>query len=311
MILLTGSTGFIGRALTRQLKARHYPIRVLLRPGRRTPKLPRGISVDVTVASLDDMRGLQAALQGVDVVYHLVGGEGEGSRADLLHTDIRGTRLMAQAAAAAGVRRFFYISHLGANTASAFPVLRAKGQAEQAIIQSGVPYTIFRAAILFGENDQFTTGLAELIAAAPGLLPLPGRGEVRLQPLWVEDLVTCMTWALDDENTSGQVYALGGPEYLTLSQIMHIIQETIGIRRRIISLPPRTLRHITTVLENTLPGFPFSTFWMDYLAADRIAPIDTLPRVFNLLPAPFHQHLDHLRRVKWRREVWRRWLKRR
>ncbi|MGA2490686.1 MAG: NAD(P)H-binding protein, partial [Anaerolineales bacterium] len=92
MILLTGGTGFIGRSLTRQLVETGQQIRLLLRPSPRTPRLPVGVSVEVAVSSLNDVRGLRAAMKDVDAVYHLAGGEGEGGRANLQAVDIEGTR---------------------------------------------------------------------------------------------------------------------------------------------------------------------------------------------------------------------------
>src|SRR5512139_169032 len=119
MILLTGGTGFIGRAMARQLVETGHKVRILLRPSPRTPKLPVGVPVEVAVSSLDDVRGLRAAMRDVEVVYHLAGGEGEGGRANLQAVDIDGTRNLAGAAADAGVGRIFYISHFGADRASA------------------------------------------------------------------------------------------------------------------------------------------------------------------------------------------------
>jgi uncharacterized protein YbjT (DUF2867 family) len=156
MILITGGTGFIGRALTRQLVESGRQVRVLLRPSSQTPKLPTGVPVEVAVSSLGDVRGLRAALRGVDTVYHLVGGEGEGGRANLQAVDIDGTHNLCDASVDAGIDRFLYISHLGADRASAFPVLKAKAIAEEYIRKSGVPHTILRGSILFGPADNFT-----------------------------------------------------------------------------------------------------------------------------------------------------------
>jgi NADH dehydrogenase len=195
MILLTGGTGFVGRALARQLVTAGHSVRILLRPSQHTPDLPKGVPVEVAVASLSDERGLRAALRGVDTVYHLAGAEQEGGRADLMNTDIKGTETLARAASGARVRRIFYVSHLGADRASAFPVLKAKGIAEEYIRQGDVPYTILRSGILFGPEDHFTTGLARLLHLSPVLF-VPPRNDILLQPLWVEDL-TRLVWSLE------------------------------------------------------------------------------------------------------------------
>jgi uncharacterized protein YbjT (DUF2867 family) len=194
MILLTGGTGFIGRALARHLVETGHEVRILLRPSLRTPKLPIGVPMEVAVSGLGDVRGLRAALRGVDTIYHLAGGEAEGGRANLQAVDIDGTRNLTEAAADAHIERIFYLSHLGADRASGFPVLKAKGIAEEYIRKSGVPHTILRGSILFGPGDSFTTGLAMLLAAAPGFLPLPSKGETLIQPLRIWLPVSSGRW---------------------------------------------------------------------------------------------------------------------
>ncbi|MBA4379559.1 MAG: hypothetical protein C0393_02535 [Anaerolinea sp.] len=305
MILVTGGTGFIGRALVRHLAQAGHQVRTLLRPSPRTPNLPLGVPVEVAVTSLSDERGLRAAMRGVDVVYHMAGGEAQGGRANLMAVDIEGTRNLVRAAADARIQRLFYLSHLDADRASAFPVLRAKGVAEETVRQSGLPHTILRASILYGPQDTFTTGLAMLLTIAPGILPLPGHGKGLLQPLWVEDMVTCLIWALDESATINQSYEVGGSEYFSLSQIAEIIMGVIKKRRAFTSWPIPYLRALTVILETTFPHFPSSVFWLDYLAVNRTCALDTIPRVFGLMPARFATHIDYLRGVNWYREFLR------
>src|SRR5690554_4093579 len=219
MILVTGGTGFVGKALIRHLVENGLPVRTLIRPSTRSPNLPRGVPVDVAVTALNDERGLRAAMVGVDTVYHLASGEWKGARASLMEIDIQGTQAVVRAAQDAGVERIFYISHLGADRASAYPVLKVKAIAEEYIRRSGLDYTILRSAILFGPGDGLTTGLARIMQAVPFGLLTPGDGSVLLQPLWVEDLVTCLVWALDDPDTRNRTFEVGGPEYLTFSQV--------------------------------------------------------------------------------------------
>jgi NADH dehydrogenase len=304
MILVTGATGFIGRALVRQLFESGHPVRALLRPSPRSPRLPKGVPVEAAVVGLNDLRGLRAALRDVEVIFHLAGSEHQGRDATLMSTDIRGTYNLAQAATGSGVKRFIYLSHLGADKASAFPVQKAKGLAEENLRKSGMPYTIVRSSIVYGPEDHFTTDIATLLKFAPGIFPMPGDGQTRIQPLWVEDLVTCLVWAMENPDTIDQIYEVGGSEYFTLRQALEIIMRATATRRWLAQIPAPLTRALVVTLESFIPRFPASSFWIDYYAVHRTCPVDTLPRTFGLMPARFTYRLDYLVRKPWYRAVW-------
>jgi NADH dehydrogenase len=220
--------------------------------------------------------------------------------------DIDGTRNLTKTAADARVGRIFYLSHLGSDRAAGFPVLKAKGIAEEYVRKSGIPYTVLRGSILFGPGDEFTTGLAMLLAAAPGFLPLPSKGETLVQPLWVEDLVTCLVWALDNPETLNRTYEVGGSEYLSLRQVAEIVMEVSGQRRMLVNWPTQSMRALTIIMESIFPRFPASIFWLDYLAVNRTCPVATIPHLFGLMPARFASRLDYLRGGHWTRQLLRR-----
>ena len=310
-ILVTGGTGFIGQALVRHLADAGHRVRILLRASTQSPNLPRSLPVEVTISSLDDERSLRAAMVGVDIVYHLAGAEWRGAYASLMEIDIQGTQNIVAAAADASVRRLFFVSHLGADRASAYPVFKAKAIAEEYIRRSGIDFTIMRTAIVFGNNDGFTTGLAQLVSTIPGFFFIPGDGENLLQPLWVEDLATCLVWALDDERTFNQMYEIGGPEYLTFNQVVQTVTETLNLSRRIVHLRQPYLRALTVFMENLLPATPVSVYWLDYLATNRASNLDAIPRFFNLMPSRLSQRLAYLENHDWRRDLWRTIIRRR
>ena len=305
MILVTGATGFIGRSLIRHLFEARREVRVLIRPSPRSPRLPTGVPVEVAVVSLSDERAIRAALKDVDTIFHLAGAESQGRDANLLVVDMRGTDNLARMAVDAGVERMVYLSHLGASRSSAYPLFKAKGIAEEHIRRSGVPHTIFRSSIVFGQEDHFTTSLAYVLRASPGIFPLPGGGRSMLQPLWVEDLVNVMIWSLDNPETINHTYEIGGSEYFSLRQIVEIIMDLQHVHRWLVAVSPTTMRALTVTLESFWRNFPLSSFWLDYLAVNRTWPVDNLPRQFGLMPARFAYRLDYLKRLPWYESAWK------
>jgi uncharacterized protein YbjT (DUF2867 family) len=299
MILVTGGTGFIGRALLRQLHFSGKEVRALLRPSARTPNLPKGIELNVVLSSLLDKRGLRAALTGVTAVVHLASDEKLGYRPKLMQEDVLSTQNLAEAAAEAGVERVLFLSHLGASRTSAYSLQRAKAFAEETLLRSGVPYTILRTGVVFGDEDRFTTSLAMMISVIPLIFPIPGSGDTLLQPLWVEDLVTAILWSLTDPATQNQIYEIGGPEFLTFREVVETVMQVLEKRRILVSLPPPYLRAGAWMLERLFRVPPITTYWADYLAVHRTADLQTMPSALDIQPARLEPHLGYLRNENW------------
>lgn len=299
MILVTGATGFVGRRLLQSLESLEIPVRILLRPTRSSPRLPRGHPFEVALASLTDPRGVRAAVAGVETIIHLATAEHEGHRGDLAAADVRGTANLAEAAEQAGAERVFYLSHLGASPSSAYPVLRAKAAAEAHLRRAGVPHLILRCGLLFGPGDHFTTALAQMLSLAPGALPVPGDADVLLHPLWIEDLITSLEWLLEDPAAASGTYEIGGPEHLSLQEVLDLVGTHAGARRSLVHIRPAYLRGLTWASEHLLRVPPATTHFIDYLAMNRTAPLDSIVRLVGLQPKRMKGRLGYLEERRW------------
>lgn len=271
-----------------------YQVRILLRPSKRSPKLPTGIPVEVAVSSLSDERGLRASMKGVDTVFHLASAEGAGAHGDLNAVDVDGTAGLVRSAQQADIKHLIMVSHLGANRQSAYSVLKAKGIAENWIQNGSVPYTILRTEAVFGEGDHFTLPIFRLLKTLPFFF-MPGDGSARLQPIWVNDLVACLLLTLENPRMLNRIIPVAGAEILTYLEIVKAIMQVSGRKKGIIQITPGYLRTLAMWIDQLDPHFPMSIYWLDALAEDRTCPTDSLPREFGIIPARFLYKLDYLK----------------
>jgi NADH dehydrogenase len=269
MILVTGGTGFVGRHLVSELLAQGLP----------WPDPP-----EVVIGNILDEEALFRAATGAHVIIHLENAFWWGRSRDLERIELSGTRALITAARAARVGRILTLSQLGATPASAYPLLRVKGQAEDAIRNSGLAWTILRPGLTFGEDDAFFNHLAMLLRANPFVFFLPGRGEVVLHPLYVGDLVKAIIGCLDRMDTVDSLIELGGPEYITLSDLIRTIMRVSGASRSVIHIPPYLMRWASRAFGLVLRRNMITEQWLDVTAANRTARIGAIYQTFEIRP---------------------------
>jgi len=292
-ILVTGSTGFIGRVVTRVLADRGHSLRLLVRPSPRLAKLPVP-QAETVVASFQDEGGIRAAVAGIDIIVHLASAEGENRRRDLFSTDVEGTRNLLAQAKASGVKRILYLSHLGADRGSAYPFLQAKGIAEHAILESGLSYLILRSSLVYGAGDSFTNAIAFFAHLLPAAFFIPEM-DTHMQPLWVEDLAACIEYCLAENRYFGEILSIGGPEHLSFEQIVEVVLDAIRTPRMIVRVWPPLARFSLGLMDWTLPHSPFTPFWLDYLSVPSTCEANSLSRLFGLKPASLREPIGYLR----------------
>ena len=298
MILVTGSTGFVGRRVVAELRARGHAVRCLVHTPARSEVI-QGDGVEISYGDVLDPSSLVPALEGVSDVVHLVAVIREKGSLTFRRVNHLGTRNVVEAARAAGVERLVYLSGIGASDNPRLRFLYFKGQAEQEVAQGGMAYTILRPSLLFGEGDEFFNTLAGLVKAMPAV-PIAGDGQALFQPMAVDELARCVALCFEQEELANQVVELGGPEHLTYDRLIDLVAETLGVRRVKMHVPLPLMRRIVQLMELTLPRPPATTQQLDLLSIENTTGLDNVERWFGFRPRPVRGNIDYIQRLSYR-----------
>jgi uncharacterized protein YbjT (DUF2867 family) len=238
LVTVFGGSGFLGRSVVRALAKRDYRIRV----GVRRPELAGHLQplgkvgqIHAVQANLRYPASVEAAMRDSHVAINLVGILAPSGAQTFDAVVGTGAGTVAKAAAAVGAR-MVHVSAIGADAASPSRYARAKAAGEKAVLSAVPTATILRPSVLFGPEDQFTNRFAALARLSPAL-PLVGGGVTKMQPVYVGDVANAVGDAVDGKTRAGATYEIGGPEVLTLREIMEIILATIERHRLLVTLP--------------------------------------------------------------------------
>src|ERR1700738_783191 len=224
LVTVFGGSGFLGRNVVRALAKRDYRIRVAVRRPELAGYLqPAGKvgQIHSVQANLRYQASVEAAMRDCTIAVNLVAILTESGAQTFDAVQAKGAETVAKAASAAGAR-MVHVSAIGADENSLSRYGRAKAAGEKAVLSALPSATILRPSIVFGPEDQFTNRFAALARMSP-MLPLIGGGLTKMQPVYVGDVATAVADAVDGKTRAGAIYELGGPEVLTIRQIIEII----------------------------------------------------------------------------------------
>jgi NADH dehydrogenase len=264
LVTLFGGGGFLGRYAVQALHRAGARVRIVQRDPRRAYYLkPLGAlgQTQFVAGDIRDADRVRRAVEGSDAVVNLVGvlkGDFQG-----LHVD--GAANAASAAAEAGARAFVQVSAIGADPESESEYGRTKGEGEAAVRSAFPGATILRPSVLFGYEDRFINRFARMAQIMPAIPVV--RGKARFQPAYVADVGRAVAAAaLDRKSHGGRVYELGGPQVLTMRELVEWVCETTGRSPTIVDLPDPIAR-IMARLTGWAPGAPIT--WDQWLMLQR------------------------------------------
>src|SRR5882672_10407446 len=236
LVTVFGGSGFLGRNVVRALAKREYRIRVAVRrpelAGHLQP-LGRVGQIHAVQANLRYPASVEAAMRDSQIAINLVGTLTESGAQTFDAVQAKGAETIARAAAAVSAR-MVHVSAIGADENSLSAYGRTKAAGEQAVLAAVPSATILRPSLMFGPEDQFTNRFAALARMSP-VLPVIG-ADTRMQPTYVGDVATAVADAVDGMAKPGATYELGGPEVLTMREIMQWICKITGRDRALLPL---------------------------------------------------------------------------
>jgi NADH dehydrogenase len=241
VVLLTGATGTIGRALLPLLLESGAQVRALVRDPRRLGR--RRVEVRIVLGDLAEIRDpviRRQALRGVDTVIHLAAAIRDQPHARVEELNGLATARLLRAAERAGVERFIFFSALGATPSQRTRFFRAKALAERAVAASPLRTTIFAPSIVYDRDDPFVR-LTRRLSLLP-VLPISGSGRARFQPIWAQDVARCVLADLERTDEGSRRYELAGPETLTYAEIVRLIARCAGRPRPVLPVPLNLVR---------------------------------------------------------------------
>ncbi|MBV9282302.1 MAG: NmrA family NAD(P)-binding protein [Chloroflexi bacterium] len=247
-VLVTGASGYIGGRLVDALLARGTPVRAAARKPERLARFAeRG--AEVVAADAMDRSSLRQALRGVRAAYYLIHSMGgPGSERSFAEYD----RYAARNFALEGrdLDRIIYLGGLGRPADDLSPHLRSRLEVGEILQAGSAPATVLRAGIVIGAGSASWIMLLSLVRRLP-VMVTPRWVDTRNQPIAVADVLAYLLAALDNPETAGRTYEIGGPDVLTYRQMMERTAAILGKRPLIVGVPVLTLR--------------LSAFWVDFV----------------------------------------------
>lgn len=270
-VTVFGGSGFLGRAIVKRLLTEGITVRLAARhpDNAAIDRRPdRGGDLQPVYADLRDETSVAQAVEGADAVVNSVGLYVERGAETFEAVHERGALNVAHQAATLGVDRLVHISGIGADLNSESRYVRARAKGELLVMDVFAHATILRPSVLFGPADSFLNALADIVSRTP-VLPLFGRGDTSLQPVYVGDVAEAALRALTHPEAPGKTYELGGPDIYSYRALIELVLERTRRRRLLLPLPFSLWRFLA-LLASLLPAPPLTSAQVALMRQDNL-----------------------------------------
>ena len=238
IVTVFGGAGFLGRRIVRHLRDREFPVRIASRhPDRGHSQLGRDDSqLRFVYADIHDERSVADALAGAYAVVNTVSLYVEHGQETFHSVHVESAERVAAKAHRAGVKRLVHLSGIGADPASQSRYIRTRGDGELVVAAAFADAHIIRPAVMFGPDDAFLTTILKLLRRLP-IYPMFGRGLMRLQPAYVEDVAEAIARIIERAEAQPGIFECGGTRAYSYEEFVGIVARQAGLAPILMPIP--------------------------------------------------------------------------
>ncbi len=237
LVLVTGGTGYIGGRLVPRLLEAGFRVRCLARDTERLRKRPWSGEVELVEGDVLRQETLAPAMRDVTAAYYLVHSLGAGS--DFFERDVLAARNFGASAKQANVARIIYLGGLGDTSTALSAHLRSRHETGNALRESGVPVTEFRAGVIVGSGSISFEIIRYLTERVPVMI-CPRWVFTRIQPIAIRNVLDYLITALCVSESTGRTIEIGGADVITYGKMLTFYAEVRGLRRWLLPVPVLT-----------------------------------------------------------------------
>ena len=267
VVTVFGGTGFLGRRIVRHLRLHGFCVRVASRhPDRGHALGPDDAQLRAVKADVRDQRLVADALADAYGAVNAVSLYLERGLETFHSVHVESAQRVAAQAQRAGVRRLVHVSGIGADPRSQSLYIRKRGEGELAVREAFAEAILIRPAVMFGRDDAFLTTILKLLNRLP-LFPMFGNGQMRLQPINVEDVGEAITKILQREQTGPNMFECGGPSVYSYEELLRVVANAAGIKPILLPVPIAAWGALAWISE-MLPSPPITRNQVELMQID-------------------------------------------
>jgi uncharacterized protein YbjT (DUF2867 family) len=241
--VVTGAFSYTGKYITQRLLDAGKTVRTIT--GHPNNPNPFGKQVEIAALDFHDTAGLLQSLRGASVLYNSYWVRFSHGRVTF-DEGVSNSRILIQAAKEAGVRRIVHLSIANPSLDSHLPYYSGKARVEKAIIESGLSYAILRPTVIFGAEDILINNIAWFVRHMP-FFAVPGSGQYRLQPIFVEDIAELAVNA--GQHESNLAIDAVGPEIFSFDDLVRLIAVAVHSKTRLVHVRPGVALSMLRLVE--------------------------------------------------------------